>query len=159
MQLTTLLIAAVAFVGIAIALAALRRLEGVKKRRASGHLYAKPPLTEREQSMYFRLAKTFPDHVVLAQVAFSALLDTKDRPTRSTFDRKVADFVLCTKAFVPIAVIELDDRSHRGKEQADASRDATLTKAGYRVLRFKNVPDGADLLRMLEPAPTPAHAA
>jgi len=96
--------------------------------------------------MFFRLTATYPQHVVLAQVAFSALVDTRDRPTRNTFNRKVADFVLCDKSFAVIAVIELDDKSHRGREATDADRDAILVRAGYRVLRFKNVPDSADLL-------------
>lgn len=91
--------------------------------------------------MYWRLTKTFPEHVVLAQVAFSALITSKDRPTRETFNRKVVDFVLCDRAFTVIAAIELDDASHRGREDTDARRDAILNSAGIQVLRFKNVPD------------------
>jgi very-short-patch-repair endonuclease len=83
--------------------------------------------------------------VVLAQVAFSALLDARSRATRNTFDRKVADFVLCTKAFEVIAVIELDDSSHQKKAAADVARDELLILAGYQVLRFAKVPDVAEL--------------
>jgi very-short-patch-repair endonuclease len=143
MKLTNLLLPLLAVVLLAIVAGALALRIG--KRKASGDLAAKKPLTEREQAMYFRLVSTFPEHVVLAQVAFSALLASKDRPTRSTFDRKVADFVLCQKDFTPVAVIELDDKSHRGKETSDAARDALLAKAGYRVQRFANVPDVAEL--------------
>lgn len=125
-----------------------------KGRKATGLLGGKRPLTNREQAMYFRLAQTFPDHVVLAQVAFSAILTTKDRPTRATFDRKVCDFVLCSKAFDVLAVIELDDASHKGRHAEDAKRDAMLAKAGYRVIRFPQVPDAADLRKALAlPAP------
>lgn len=128
-----------------------------QQRKATGHLSAKRPLTKREQSMYFRLIETFPDQVVLAQVAFSALLTTKDRPTRATFDRKVCDFVLCSKAFDVIAVIELDDASHQGRQDADAKRQALLTNAGYRVERFAQIPDVADLRnRLIPPAPEAA---
>ncbi len=104
-----------------------------RNRKATGVLSGKRPLTKREQAMYFRLIQTFPDHVVLAQVAFSAILTTKDRPTRATFDRKVCDFVLCSKAFDVLAVIELDDASHKGRQDADAKRDAMLASAGYRA--------------------------
>ncbi|WP_257720742.1 DUF2726 domain-containing protein [Roseateles depolymerans] len=115
-------------------------------------------MTPREQSMYFRLVETFPDHVVLAQVAFSAILTTKDRPTRATFDRKVCDFVLCSKGFEVIAVIELDDASHQGREQADAKRQALLTRAGYRVERFAQIPDAGVLrARLMPPAPSAAN--
>ena len=120
-----------------------------KGRKATGVLGGKRPLTHREQAMYFRLVQTFPDHVVLAQVAFSAILTTKDRPTRATFDRKVCDFVLCSKAFDVLAVIELDDASHKGRQAADAKRDGLLVNAGYRVVRFPQVPDAADLRKSL----------
>jgi len=111
--------------------------------------------------MYFRLVQAFPDHVVLAQVAFSALLATRDRPTRATFDRKVADFVLCNKGFVVSAVLELDDASHKSRRAQDAAREALLRKVGYRVLRFKNVPElrelQAALLNEAPPEPTEAN--
>lgn len=123
-----------------------------RPRKATGQLGARRPLTPREQSMYFRLIETFPGHIVLAQVAFSAILTTKDRPTRATFDRKVCDFVLCSKAFEVIAVIELDDASHRVRERADAKRQALLTGAGYRVERFAQIPDQHDLRDRLLPA-------
>lgn len=118
-----------------------------------------PPLTKNEQPMFFRLRDTFPDHVVLAQVAFSALLTSRDRATRNTFDRKVADFVLCTKAFEVVAVIELDDSSHRSKSNADRSRDALLTRAGYRVLRFPRTPDADALHVAVFPPATPTATA
>ena len=95
--------------------------------------------------MYFRLRESFPEHVVLAQVAFSALLETKNRAVRNRFDRKVADFVLCDKAFTVLAVIELDDSTHKGRELADRARQELLTGAGYRVLRYGAVPDAARL--------------
>jgi very-short-patch-repair endonuclease len=97
--------------------------------------------------MYFQLTQAFPSGVVLAQVAFSALITSKDRATRNRFDRKVADFVICTKAFQVAAVIELDDSSHRGREVQDSKRDRLLESAGYRVLRYKTIPD-IDKLRI-----------
>lgn len=51
------------------------------------------------------------------------------------------DFVLASKAFDVVAVIELDDASHRGREDHDCGRDILLERSGYRVMRFKNVPD------------------
>ncbi|HEY8881060.1 MAG TPA: DUF2726 domain-containing protein [Roseateles sp.] len=137
-------LAALAVLAVAVPLA-VAAAKATRGRRATGVLSAMCPLTDREQAMYFRLRRALPGHVVLAQVAFSALLTTKDRPTRATFDRKVADFVLCDKAFSVLCAIELDDSTHRGREQRDASRDAMLRKAGIAVLRFKHVPD-ADVL-------------
>lgn len=121
------------------------------RRRATGNIRQKKLLTEREQPMFFRLQQAFPDDVVLSQVAFSALLTAKDLPTRSTFNRKVADFVVATKAFEVLAVIELDDNSHKSREAHDDRRDQLLERAGYRVLRFKHVPDVDDVRRAVRP--------
>lgn len=118
-------------------------LKAAKKpaTKAIANIKKKLPLTKNEQPMFFRLVEAFPEQVVLAQVAFSALLQTKEAATRNKFDRKVADFVLCTKAFEVLAIIELDDSSHKGREAQDAARDLLLTNAGYTVLRYKLVPD------------------
>ncbi|WP_295751694.1 DUF2726 domain-containing protein [Undibacterium sp.] len=130
---------------IAIAIIALLVLVAIAKKaktqKTSGQIKAKIPLTKNEQPMFFRLVETFPDQIVLAQVAFSALITTKDRATRNTFDRKIADFVICNKAFEIQAIIELDDSSHKGREQQDEKRISLLTQAGHKVLRYKTVPN------------------
>ena len=136
----------------AIALVVLVVKAKPRSRKASGELTARNPLTPREQAMFFRLQSALPEHVILAQVAFSSLLTTRDRPTRSTFDRKVCDFVVCSKAFQVIAIVEIDDASHRGREGQDARRDALLENAGYRVVRFPQVPDLADVRPAVIPA-------
>ena len=59
---------------------------------------------------------------------------------RNQFNRKVTDFVLLDKNCNVVAIIELDDPSHLGKEQEDATRDAMLEEAGYRVLRYTSIP-------------------
>ncbi len=124
------------------------------KARSTEAPRAKRPLTDREQAMYFRLMQAMPEHVVMAQVAFSALLDAKSTATRNTFDRKTADFVVCSKGFEVTAVVELDDSSHKGRAKADAARDSLLTKAGYKVVRFKNVPNVEDARSAITKAAT-----
>jgi very-short-patch-repair endonuclease len=122
---------------IAIAIIAKK----LKSKTATALIKAKIPLTKNEQPMFFRLVEAFPDQIVLAQVAFSALVTTKERAARNTFDRKVADFVICNKAFEVQAVIELDDASHKGRELQDEKRISTLLQAGHKVLRYKTVPN------------------
>ncbi|MGY4829969.1 DUF2726 domain-containing protein [Sphaerotilaceae bacterium SBD11-9] len=97
------------------------------------------------QSMYARLREAYPEHVVLARVSFSSLLTASHRRTRDTFNRRVADFVLCNKAFEVLAVIEMDDPSRQDSGEANARSELLLTDAGYTVLRFKTVPDVAAL--------------
>lgn len=146
-----LLILVVAVV-LAVAAAALK---GAGRRKAPGDIRAKKLLTDREQPMFHRLQQAFPNDIVLTQVSFSALLTAKDLPTRATFNRKVADFVLTTKAFEILAVIELDDSSHKGREAHDSKRDLLLERAGYRVLRFKSIPDVDAVQQKVRP-PDPA---
>jgi very-short-patch-repair endonuclease len=102
---------------------------------------ARPPLTAREQAMYNRLVQTLPDLVVLPQVSFGALLTARTRAARSSFSRKIADFVVCDRSFKVVAVVALGDKNSKGKSQRDSDRDALLVEAGYRVLRYPRVPD------------------
>jgi very-short-patch-repair endonuclease len=147
-----LLIGAVLLIGAAAAIGAAKG-----KKRTTESPTAKRPLTEREQAMFFRLQQAFPDLLVMPQVAFSALLTAKTLQCRNTFDRKVADFVLCNKAFEVICAIELDDASHRGKKAEDEKRDAMLKTAGYNVARFKNVPDVDPLIATVKALTAPPH--
>jgi very-short-patch-repair endonuclease len=126
------------------AMAALALLLQAKAKKTSRGLSespkARPPLTEREQVMFFRLSEALPEYIVLAQVAMSALMTASTQAARNRFDRKVIDFVVCSKAFEVIAVVELDDSSHRGKEAADDRRDKLLKAAGFRTVRFRDIP-------------------
>jgi very-short-patch-repair endonuclease len=144
---------AVIAVLIAIVIGAMKgKGSSVKGEKGEKDIRAKRPLTPREQSMFLRLSSTFPEHVVLSQVAFSALITSRQPATRNGFNRKMADFVLCSKAFDVLAVIELDDASHKSREREDADRDRWLTKAGYRVVRYPQIPDEAKLLADFMPA-------
>lgn len=102
---------------------------------------AKRVISMNEQSMFNRLRGALPQHIVLAQVAFSALITSRGYASRSRFNRKVADFVVLDKAYNVVAVVELDDNSHKGQEHKDAGRDALLQEAGYTVIRYKRTPD------------------
>lgn len=136
----SMLVIAVIFV---VVLASLAALAGDKKGKRATEKPTKKKLflTEREQAMHNRLKQSLPDLVVLAQVSFGALLTARSQAARNTFDRKIADFVVCDKALQVLAVIELDDSTHKTKRAKDADRDSMLMGAGYRVLRYPNIPD------------------
>lgn len=114
-----------------------------KNRPKKGHspIKAKRLISLNEQPTFNRLREALPDHIVLAQVAFSGLLSSTGYATRSRFNRKVADFVVLDKAFNVVAIVELDDSSHKGREEKDADRDAMLAEAGYKIIRYKRTPD------------------
>jgi len=157
MKPTTLLVAAALLTLLALAAAAVMKRPRRNERSGAFAVKARPVMTEREQAMYWRLKETFPASVVLAQVAFSALV-TSAREHRNRFDRKVADFVLCDPSTKVQFVIELDDASHKGKQQRDTAREKLLAMAGYKVLRFANVPDQDDLKAYIK-AQVPEEAA
>ena len=95
--------------------------------------------------MFYRLKESFPQFHVLAQVAFSALITNQNLKIRSKFNRKVTDFVLLDHELKVVAIIELDDPSHIGKEVEDALRDEMLFEAGYQVYRYTDIPSTKQL--------------
>ncbi len=115
--------------------------------------YAKKPLSQPEQILYFRLIKALPEHIVLAQVQLSRLLGVKKgnnfHAWNNRINRMSADFVVCSKDSSVIAVIELDDASHARKDRqsADAKKDKALSSADIRVVRWqvKAIPDEATI--------------
>lgn len=115
-------------------------------------LNARRPLTDREQQMFFTLTEALPECTVLAQVSFQALLDTPHQADRNRFDRKYADFVICSTRLTPIAVVELDDASHKTKLEQDADRDAMLQKAGYQTIRYRKIPTAEQIQADIEAA-------
>ena len=97
-------------------------------------------LSYHEQAMFKLLKQALPNHHIFVQVSFSAILWTPDQATRNRFNRKIADFVITCENFLIKAIIELDDVSHIGREQQDAERDQFLKTAGYKVIRYKQLP-------------------
>ncbi|MCW5222834.1 DUF2726 domain-containing protein [Verminephrobacter aporrectodeae subsp. tuberculatae] len=131
---------------IAISIAALIAIGSIAVNSRRKTTFRETPkkkriLTNREEAMYNRLCKALPDAVIFAQVSFGALITAKSRAVRNTFDRKIADFVICNKSMQVLSIIELDDSSHQHKENQDKARDALLEKCGYRIIRYKNIPD------------------
>lgn len=97
-------------------------------------------ITEHEKVMFKLIEDTLPDVRIFIQVSFSALIDCKDRGVRNKFNRLRTDYVVTDREFNILAVIELDDRSHKGKEERDRKRDKMLMDAGYKVLRYPRIP-------------------
>ncbi len=124
-------------------------------------VFPKKVLTPVEQQLYHRLIRAFPDHVVLAQVAFSQLVGVKKGENFTAiwnrYNRLTADFVLCTKDFRTIAVLELDDRSHDNPSRMDADRrKAAICEAAAIPLHRLNVnplPNESELRALLQRAP------
>lgn len=102
--------------------------------------HPRPVITPFEAKMFKQLKAAFPDLNVLAQVAFSALITSDQYKIRGRFNRKVTDFVILNQKLDVVVIIELDDPSHLIKQQEDKFRDQMLQEAGYRVLRYTQIP-------------------
>jgi hypothetical protein len=109
----------------------------------SGKSYkSKPIMTNNEIEFFNRLVQALPDYYVFLQVSLGALLegnaqDYKEKNRiRLTFAQKIADYVIYTKNMKPVAIIELDDKTHN--QEKDEKRDAMLVQAGYKIIRFNS---------------------
>jgi hypothetical protein len=130
-------------------------------------VFARPPLTTREQFLYHRLSVMYPEHIILAQVALSQIIDvspgTPNRQAiRGKFKQLVADFVLCRSDFSIVAVIELDDPSHAQphRQDADARKTKAVESAGLTFVRIPAgpIPSETDLRRVIQPDVTVTQA-
>lgn len=148
--------------GVAVFLAAARKGLFTKGRAVGAHhwpVFPKKVLTPVEQQLYHRLVRAYPDHIVLAQVAFSQLVGVRKGENFTAiwnrYNRLTADFVICRKDFGIAAVLELDDRSHDNPARQDADRrKAAICEAAGIPLHRLNVnplPNEAEL-RGLVPA-------
>lgn len=116
--------------------------EGLKPLEADSY---KPNIfmTENEIEFFHRLITAFPEHYVFPQVAMAALISPKStdfkkiNSIKNTYNRVHVDFILYKDNKI-IAVIELDDKTHKGKEDKDAKRDGMLSQAGYTTYRFES---------------------
>jgi very-short-patch-repair endonuclease len=130
-------------------------------------VFARSPLTMREQFLYHRLSVMYPEHIILAQVALSQIIDvspgTSNRQAiRGKFKQRVADFVLCRCDFSIVAVIELDDPSHAQphRQDADARKKKAVESAGLTFVRIPAgpIPSETDLRRVIQPDVTVTQA-
>ena len=147
-----LILVIVVIAAVALAVAAKVK-SGLGSQQDEWPFYAKKPLSDPEQILYFCLTKALPEHIVLAQVGLSRILGVKKgnnfQSWHNRINRMSADFVLCSKDSSIVAVIELDDSSHQKEERkvADAKKDKALGAAGIRVVRWqaKSLPDEASI--------------
>jgi len=135
--MTWIIILIVVFVIVTLVLGNTKANKGGTRNPIKG----KRILTMNEQPTFLRLREALPEHIVLAQVAFSAFMTAQGYATRNLFNRKIADFVVLDKQFNIVAIVELDDSSHKGKEDKDADRDSLIIEAGHRIIRYQRTPD------------------
>jgi hypothetical protein len=128
-----------------------KKLAGGKREPVEWPFYAKKPLTQPEQVLYWRLVKALPDQMVLAQVQCSRVLGVKRgfkfNEWNNRINRMSYDFVICKKDGSVVAAIELDDKSHESSRRAetDAKKQRATEAAGILLVRWNvaKMPDEA----------------
>lgn len=142
-----------------VALAIVKSRDRAKDGDDTWPFYAKKPLSQPEQILYFRLIQALPEHIVLSQVQLSRLLGVKKGHGHyawfNRINRMSADFVVCNKDSSIVAVIELDDATHQRNDRqiADAKKHKALGAADVWVLRWhvKTLPDIAAIRALFMP--------
>lgn len=153
-SLLALVAVLVSFLLIYLVLKAEKKNRGVKKSIPvsldpkdefpvlSWPLYKRRLLSPPEQVLFYRLVSALPDYVILSQVQMVRFLGVKKGNDFSSWFNRVnrmsVDFLVCTKSFDVVSVIELDDKSHNRSDRrdADAKKDLALRDAGVKIVRW-----------------------
>ena len=137
------LIAVVSVIVVAALALMAARVFGRGSETVNWPLYARKPLSQPEQVLYFRLCEALPEYVVLAQVEITRVVGIKkgrfELPLRNRLRGMTLDFVVCLKDATVVAAIELDDKSHDGQRarERDAKKDKALAAAGIPLKRWR----------------------
>src|SRR5688572_18835562 len=75
----------------------------------------RPVLTVPEQELFRRLVAALPECMILPQVSLSSIIvgQPGNRIALNKISQKSVDFAICLEDFKTIAVVELDDASHK----------------------------------------------
>lgn len=110
-----------------------KQQDSVLKKRAIFNL--------NEQLTFTRLKEILPEHTVLVHVSYDALLTTKYYRTRHKYRNLVADFVVLDQHQQVVAIVAIDDPLVLKRPQHAQFQDALLTMAGYKVIRYDDIPE------------------
>ena len=147
---------------IAVAIMAAAQKGGAQgKEPTHWPYYAKRPLSDPEQVLYYRLVQALPGFVILPQVGLSRFLGVKKGNNHGEWNNRInrmsVDFLVCNKGMQIVAAIELDDSTHArsDRQKADDKKNKVLKSAGVTLLRWsvKAIPDVAAIRQQLDPFP------
>lgn len=156
MNLPTIAYAFVIFLACVVVVTGLLRMRSKVAERWP--FFVKPAMTEPEQVLFHRLVRALPGHLVLAQVHVSRVLGVRKGSDAFEWNKRIAwmsyDYVVCREDATPVAVIELDDKSHSGKQRmaADARKNKATADAGLALIRWnvRAIPTEAEIQQAIE---------
>ncbi|MFV5463742.1 MULTISPECIES: DUF2726 domain-containing protein [unclassified Acinetobacter] len=134
-------------------LMAVKGLENREKPQDSA-LKQRAIFNLNEQLTYTRLQEILPQHIILAHVSFDALLTTKFSRTRHKYRNMMADFVVLDANHQVVAIVALDDLLMLKRSRNAQYQDELLRLAGYKVLRYEDVPEYHELREAFGQSPS-----
>jgi very-short-patch-repair endonuclease len=121
----------------------------LQRKQSDSVLRQRAIFNHHEHAMFTRLKAVLPEANILAHVSFDVLLTTKFSHTRRKYENLFADFVIMDQAYRVISIISIGESNSAKKLQAAHYRDAILETAGYRVFRFRDIPEYEHLSAVL----------
>lgn len=115
---------------------------GVKK--AAGDAYKQTDImTPNELEFFARLEEALPDYYIFPQVSLGAIISPAVRRSSKDWMRQFnvissqrPDFAIYTKKMKLVALIELDDKTHKAGK--DKIRDGRTKSAGIPTIRYES---------------------
>ena len=140
------LILIIVFLGIVFFLFAVPNNQEKNSESELRPYVSKNPLTATETDFYHRLIEALPEYIVLAQVQLSSFLKidrslTNGRNHNKWFNpiaQQSVDYLICTKNFLIVAAIELDDKTHDSDDatKRDYKKTSNLAAAKVPLIRW-----------------------
>lgn len=153
-----ILILLIVVVIVILALAKKGKNTEGKTSNALPYFRKKTLLNEKEQVLFHRLIEAMPTCYVMTQVRLADIVGIKKSDNRQSWFNKIqnksVDFVICDKAFVVLACIELDGKTHaqEDRQKADGNKDEALKAASIPILRIEasKIPSAEEIKALLE---------
>lgn len=159
-MIVLILMLLIVFVIVILVMAKKGKSTEEKTSSALPYFRKKTLLNEKEQVLFHRLIEAMPTCYVMAQVRLADIVGIKKSDSRQSWLNKIqsksVDFVICDKAFVVLACIELDGKTHaqENRQKADENKDEALQTAGIPILRIEasKMPSVEEIKTLLEKA-------
>lgn len=130
----------VTFIAAAVLVLVLLASVGALFATAKASRYSLRPgfLTPAERQFLTALRQAFPEFQHFAQVRLADILQQKTQTDLNRISQKSVDFVLCKPDYSFVAVIELDDKTHRRRDrrERDDFVNSICTAVGLPIVRI-----------------------
>jgi very-short-patch-repair endonuclease len=119
-------------------------------------IHCKKLQTNNEEALYKRLKEALPEYHIFAQVQLSRFIDVKKghdfNQWFNRINRMSVDFVVCDESLKVLAVIELDDSSHRDphRQKQDDKKNKALKSAGIKIIRWQKTPSKEEIISQIK---------